>query len=93
MKDEDVVLLHRLWLNITREPGLENIHHHDILTEALTRFASDYSTHDHEDIVNELRHHADSGPGLTQSITNPIPAVLPEADRSQGNESLPGSKE
>ena len=48
MKNEDVVLLHRLWLNITREPGLENVHHHDILTEALTRFARDYGAHERE---------------------------------------------
>ncbi|HYU47063.1 MAG TPA: APC family permease, partial [Terriglobales bacterium] len=37
MKNEDVILLHRLWLNITREPGLDKVHHHDILTEALVR--------------------------------------------------------
>jgi len=43
MMNEDVLLLHRLWLNITREPGLENVHHHEILTEALTRFAHDYA--------------------------------------------------
>ena len=51
MKNEDVVLLHRLWLKITREQGLENVHHHDILTEALTRFAHDYGARDREDIV------------------------------------------
>ncbi|MFY9559790.1 MAG: APC family permease [Terriglobales bacterium] len=55
MKNEDVLLLHRLWLNITREPGLENVHHHEILTEALTRFAHDYAARDREDIVKELR--------------------------------------
>src|SRR5208282_5899291 len=70
MKNEDVILLHSLWLNITREPGLENVHHHDILTEALTRFASEYSSHDHEEIVHELRLQAGSGPSLTQSISN-----------------------
>jgi hypothetical protein len=59
MKNEDVVLLHRLWLNVTREPGLEKIHHHDILTEALTRFAHDFGARDHEDIVKELRRHRD----------------------------------
>ena len=57
MKNEDVILLHRLWLNVTREPGLENVHHHDILTQALTRFARDFSAHDHEEIVKELRRH------------------------------------
>jgi hypothetical protein len=93
MKDEDVVLLHRLWLNITREPGLENIHHHDILTEALTRFASEYSSHDHEEIVHELRLQAGSGPSLTQSISNHLPAVQPGPSGTQDDKSLPSSKE
>jgi amino acid transporter len=55
MKTEDVHMLHRLWLQITREPGLDALHHHDILTEALARFAQDYATKDHETILNDLR--------------------------------------
>ena len=55
MKTEDVHLVHRLWLNITRESGLDRCHHHDILTEALTRFARDYAGHDREDILKGLR--------------------------------------
>jgi len=72
MKNEDVALLHRLWLNITREPGLENVHHHDILTEALTRFAHDYGTHDHESIVKELgRHGTEAGPLPVRRVADP----------------------
>src|ERR1700730_4727186 len=55
LKTEDVHLVHRLWLNITREPGLEKLHHHEILTEALTRFAREYSGHDRQEILRELR--------------------------------------
>jgi len=55
MKTEDVHLVHRLWLNITREQGLDRLHHHDILTEALTRFARDYAGRDRDDILKELR--------------------------------------
>ncbi len=55
MKTEDVHLVHRLWLNITREHGLDAVHHHDILTEALTRFARDYAGHDREEILKGLR--------------------------------------
>ena len=55
LKTEDVHLVHRLWLNITREPGLDRLHHHDILTEALTRFARDYAGRDRQDILKELR--------------------------------------
>ena len=82
MKNEDVVLLHRLWLNITREPGLENVHHHDILTQALTRFAHDYGAHEHEDIVQELRRHSsDRDPFPIRRIADQIPTVQPAPSR------------
>ena len=55
MKNEDVMLVHRLWLYLTREPGLEALHHHDVLTEALTRFARDYAGRDRDEIVRDLR--------------------------------------
>ncbi len=80
MKNEDVVLLHRLWLNVTREPGLENVHHHDILTEALTRFAHDYAARDREAIVKELhRRSADGGPMPLRRIADQVPTVQPES--------------
>jgi len=55
LKTEDIHLVHRLWLNITREGGLDRLHHHDILTEALTRFARDYAGRDRDEILKELR--------------------------------------
>jgi Amino acid permease len=88
LKTEDVHLVHRLWLNITREPGLETLHHHDILTEALTRFAREYSGHDRQDILRELRKQSgltvtsralgNDGEGLTKA--NVLPPVSPEPD-------------
>jgi amino acid transporter len=90
MKNEDVVLLHRLWLNVTREPGLENIHHHDILTEALTRFARDYGAHDHEHIVKELRRHGpEAGPLPVRRIADQIPTVQPGPARSDRDDGHP----
>lgn len=78
MKDEDVLLLHRLWLNITREPGLENLHHHEILTEALTRFAHDYGARERDVILKELRRVglADSE-RLRLDGLNPNPPTVP----------------
>jgi hypothetical protein len=94
MKNEDVVLLHRLWLNMTREPGLENVHHHDILTEALTRFAHDYGAHDHENIVRELRRHgAEGGPLPVRRIADQIPTVQPEPTRPDRDDASQSPKE
>jgi hypothetical protein len=94
MKNEDVALLHRLWLNVTREPGLENVHHHDILTEALTRFAHDYGTHDHENIVKELRRHGtESGPLPVRRIADQIHTVQPEPTRPDRDDGPHSPKE
>ncbi|MGA7630304.1 MAG: APC family permease [Terriglobales bacterium] len=84
MKNEDVVLLHRLWLNITREPGLENLHHHDILAEALTRLENDYSAAGHEDIVRDLRRNADAGPMPARRIADQVHTVQSEPSRNHG---------
>ena len=94
MKNEDVVLLHRLWLNITREPGLENMHHHDILTEALTRFAHDYGARDRDDILKELERAVDGRCRGARDRASTRPTRPPErgprrrtgaADRGRGS--------
>ncbi len=93
MKNEDVILLHRLWLNITREPGLDKVHHHDILTEALVRFAHDYGARDREDIIKELRRTA-AGGGVTlpRRIADQVPTVQPDpAPTDRGDGAPPGT--
>jgi len=98
LKTEDVHLVHRLWLNITHEPGLETLHHHDILTEALTRFAREYAGHDRQDILRELRKASgvtvttialgDGGEGPTTPTTEPVVVLPPAPDKK-----LPSNKE
>ncbi|MHB1021033.1 MAG: APC family permease [Acidobacteriaceae bacterium] len=39
----DVQLVHRMWLNMRRDPEMQNLHHSDVVTYALTRLANDYS--------------------------------------------------
>jgi len=82
MMNEDVLLLHRLWLNITREPGLENVHHHEILTEALTRFAHDYAARDRQEIIKELRRITGEG-GTATPRRSPGPTHPMQAEPSQ----------
>jgi hypothetical protein len=55
LKTEDIHLVHRLWLDATREPGIENLHHSDIVTEALTRFVRDYNGPNREEILKNLK--------------------------------------
>ena len=89
MMNEDVLLLHRLWLNITREPGLENVHHHEILTEALTRFAHDYGARDRDDILKELRR-ISAESGTPRRSAGPAHPVQPQPTHpgTDGGQSL-----
>jgi amino acid transporter len=50
----DVQLVHRLWLNLRKNPDMGDLHHSDILTYALTRLASDYSK-DRTETLRQLR--------------------------------------
>ncbi len=59
MKAEDVRLVHKLWLDLKRNPGAEEIHHSDIVTLALTRLARDYNL-DKEDLLKNLKRIANS---------------------------------
>jgi len=89
MKNEDVLLLHRLWLNITREPGLENVHHHEILTEALTRFAHDYAARDRQDIIKELRRITGEGTSTPRRSPGQAHPVQAEPTHSEPDDGPP----
>src|SRR5215467_12580342 len=54
MKAEDVRLVHKLWLDLKRYPGAEEIHHSDIVSLALTRLARDYNL-DKDDVLKNLK--------------------------------------
>jgi hypothetical protein len=80
LKGEDVDLVHRLWLSITREPGMDKLHHSDIVTEALTRFAREYTGHEREELLKELRKHTGGkhlGEGTQQRAALPRPPATP----------------
>jgi amino acid transporter len=54
LSPEDVQLVHRLWLNMRRDPAFANLHHSDIITYSLTRLAGQYAR-DKKEILNDLR--------------------------------------
>ncbi len=47
-------LVHRLWLNMRRDPSVPDLHHSDIITYALTRLAGQYAREKME-ILRDLR--------------------------------------
>jgi amino acid transporter len=54
MKSEDVHLVHKIWLDVKRQQGTDDIHHSDIVTLALTRLARDYNL-DREEVLKNLK--------------------------------------
>jgi hypothetical protein len=54
LSPDDVQLVHRLWLNMRRDPTVSDLHHSDIITFALTRLAGQYAR-EKEDIIRSLR--------------------------------------
>ena len=51
---DDVQLVHRLWLNMRRDPSVADLHHSDIITYALTRLAGQYAR-EKQEILRDLR--------------------------------------
>ena len=54
LQADDVRLVHRLWLNFKRDPEMQDLHHTDIVTYALTRLAAEYAR-DREETLRGLR--------------------------------------
>ncbi len=66
LSPDDVQLVHRLWLNMRRDPSVQDLHHSDIITYALTRLAGQYAREKGE-ILRDLRNlHASSNPSSPQ---------------------------
>ena len=51
---DDVQLVHRLWLNMRRDPSMPDLHHSDIITYALTRLAGQYAR-EKQEVLRDLR--------------------------------------
>jgi hypothetical protein len=80
MKSEDVQLVHKLWLDIKKHPGTEDIHHSDVVTLALTRLARDYNL-DKDELLKYLKR------GARGPMPKPAPYVREaDADDKQSRE-------
>jgi hypothetical protein len=83
LSPDDVQLVHRLWLNMRRDPSVPDLHHSDIITYALSRLAGQYAR-ENQEILRDLRNYraAESpaslrigGPNLSGvTATKPAPA-------------------
>jgi hypothetical protein len=74
-----VQLVHRLWLNMRRDPSMHDLHHSDIITYSLTRMAGQYAR-EKQEILRDLRNYRAAE---TSASMRPGGQVLPAppADR------------
>jgi hypothetical protein len=76
LRTEDIHLTHRMWLDLTKNPGLEKLHHSDIVSVALTRLARDLFGPERDEIMKRL------GRGVTDKRfgrLSPLPPPPPAA--------------
>ncbi len=93
LSPDDVQLVHRLWVNMRRDPSVQDLHHSDIITYALTRLAGQYAR-EKQEILRDLRNYraVESPIRLrlgSQDIVGiasapPVPEQLPGAPKANG---------
>src|SRR6201987_4259484 len=76
LQPDEVQLVHRLWLNFRRDPEMQNLHHSDIVTHALTRLAAEYARDKEETLLGLRRRVQDGSPtarlgGTRNPVTQP----------------------
>ncbi len=84
LSPDDVQLVHRLWLNMRRDPSVPDLHHSDIITYALTRLAGQYAR-EKQEILRDLRNYRAAEAPTTlrlgsqplQNLPSPSPAPAP----------------
>jgi amino acid transporter len=75
LSPDDVQLVHRLWLNMRRDPTVPDLHHSDIITYALTRLAGQYAR-EKQEILRDLRNCRAAGSPATMRLGGPpLPAA------------------
>ncbi|MGC2401382.1 MAG: APC family permease [Acidobacteriaceae bacterium] len=91
LRADDVELVHRLWLNFRRDPEMQNLHHSDIVTHALTRLAAEYAR-DKEETLIGLRRRVQDGSvtarlgEVRNPVTQPGNEYAVRAPRADGQE-------
>jgi amino acid transporter len=87
LSPDDVQLVHRLWLNMRRDPTVSDLHHSDIITYALTRLAGQYAR-EKADILRDLRSHR----AASQADTAQPAGVQGGSAPQSGQGALPGGR-
>ncbi|MGA3135041.1 MAG: APC family permease [Terracidiphilus sp.] len=88
LSPDDVQLVHRLWLNMRRDPSVQDLHHSDIITYALTRLAGQYAR-EKQEILRDLRNYRAADAPVTLRLGGHDLSVIPANPPVPGQPPLP----
>ena len=88
LSPEDIQLVHRLWLNMRRDPSMQNLHHSDIINYALTNLAGQYAR-EKQDILRDLRNYRAAQTPAGVHLGGQDLTELPAAPAAPGRELPP----
>ncbi len=84
LSPDDVQLVHRLWLNMRRDPSVSDLHHSDIITYALTRLAGQYAR-EKVDILRDLKNYRAANQSANALPAPPAATTTSETTRGPGS--------
>jgi amino acid transporter len=85
LSPDDVQLVHRLWLNMRRDPSMQDLHHSDIINYALTNLAGQYAR-EKQEILRDLRNYRAAQTSATVHLSGQNVPRLPAAPAAAGRE-------
>jgi hypothetical protein len=88
LSPDDVQLVHRLWLNMRRDPSVSDLHHSDIITYSLTRLAGQYAR-EKQEILRDLRNYRAADAPATIRLGSPTLSGAPAIPSVTGEHPLP----
>jgi amino acid transporter len=80
LSPDDVQLVHRLWLNMRRDPSMPDLHHSDIITYALTRLAGQYAR-EKQEILRDLRNYRAADSPVNLRVGSQEPPAAPQTGK------------
>jgi amino acid transporter len=83
LSPDDVQLVHRLWVNMRRDPSMQELHHGDIITYALTHLAGQYAR-EKQDILRDLRNYRAAESSSSARLGDPGLSGQPAAPDTSG---------
>ncbi len=92
LSPDDVQLVHRLWVNMRRDPSVQDLHHSDIITYALTRLAGQYAR-EKQEILRDLRNYRAADSPVTLRLGGQdLPRSRPHIPRPASRRAAPSHR-